>query len=205
MFTANTLQPTAVLTQDQIDDLYLILSVFDTVASTLQISYSLAGGSLLGAVRHGGCIPWDSNANVYCKHTDILTVQYAMWNICQLNNVIIEYNSHLRYYTLKYAISSNSPVVYLYPLATKESSVLYSEHTNMSIFQEQWDSIERIPFGILSLPVLGDPDLYLTRKYGSGWDSVIAWKEKDEGGYQKRCMISHRGPFFPALPTDSYE
>ena len=41
-----------------------ILKRFDSVCSELGIAYYLIGGSALGAVRHGGIIPWDDDIDV---------------------------------------------------------------------------------------------------------------------------------------------
>jgi len=38
-----------------------LLKVFDSFCEEKGVRYSLAGGSLLGAIRHDGMIPWDDD------------------------------------------------------------------------------------------------------------------------------------------------
>lgn len=42
-----------------------ILKVIDTFCRKHRIHYSLYAGSLLGAVRHQGFIPWDDDLNIF--------------------------------------------------------------------------------------------------------------------------------------------
>jgi lipopolysaccharide cholinephosphotransferase len=47
-----------------------ILLEFDKAARKMGLSYTLSSGTLLGAVRHGGFIPWDDDADVAMLRED---------------------------------------------------------------------------------------------------------------------------------------
>lgn len=47
------------------------LKYFDRLCRESDIQYFLAGGSMLGAVRHGGFLPWDDDADLYIKETEL--------------------------------------------------------------------------------------------------------------------------------------
>lgn len=49
---------------------YELMYVIDLVFSKFDIEYSLTFGSLLGALRHGGLIPWDDDIDVMTIHPD---------------------------------------------------------------------------------------------------------------------------------------
>lgn len=50
--------------------LLTLLREFDRVCRTLDIPYILFAGTMLGAVRHGGFIPWDDDVDVLMMRTD---------------------------------------------------------------------------------------------------------------------------------------
>ena len=50
--------------------LLLLLKEFDRVCRRLEIPYTLFAGSMLGAVRHGGFIPWDDDLDIMMKRED---------------------------------------------------------------------------------------------------------------------------------------
>lgn len=47
-----------------------LLDYIDRLCAELGIQYYLGGGTLLGAVRHGGCIPWDLDVDIAMKRVD---------------------------------------------------------------------------------------------------------------------------------------
>ena len=51
-----------------------IMTAIDRVCRELNISYYMAGGTLIGAIRHKGFVPWDDDIDifVYRKDFDVL-------------------------------------------------------------------------------------------------------------------------------------
>ena len=59
------------LTIDEIKQIEVnILSEIDKLCTENGIEYCLCGGSMLGAIRHKGFIPWDDDIDIYLKRTD---------------------------------------------------------------------------------------------------------------------------------------
>lgn len=59
-----------------------LLLEFDTLCKANQITYWLDGGTLLGAVRHGGFIPWDDDVDVCLPYDDYLKVLIVLEEYC---------------------------------------------------------------------------------------------------------------------------
>ena len=57
-----------------IDEMHLyILDMFkalDRACKKYNITYFLSGGSAIGAIRHGGFIPWDDDADIMMPRKD---------------------------------------------------------------------------------------------------------------------------------------
>lgn len=59
------------LSHDEVqDELLEILKAFDRYARANDLRYSLDAGTLIGAVRHGGFIPWDDDIDVIMPRPD---------------------------------------------------------------------------------------------------------------------------------------
>jgi lipopolysaccharide cholinephosphotransferase len=60
------------------EKLLRLASYIHSICEDSGIWYSLAAGSVLGAVRHGGFIPWDSDLDIFVRITDLARFREAI-------------------------------------------------------------------------------------------------------------------------------
>ncbi|XP_074645797.1 uncharacterized protein RT0683-like [Tubulanus polymorphus] len=63
------------LTVDEISRYRTLIARFDRLMKSENISYFLCAGSLIGAYRHHGPVPWDDDFDVQVAHTDFLKIR----------------------------------------------------------------------------------------------------------------------------------
>ena len=69
----------SMLRRQQLRMLEILLHI-DRVCAEHNIKYWLSSGTLLGAMRHGGFIPWDDDLDIEMKYTldnDTMTLEYS--------------------------------------------------------------------------------------------------------------------------------
>ena len=97
------------LKEIQIIALNLLLQ-FKTICEERKLRYSLGGGSLLGAIRHKGFIPWDDDIDVMMPRPDYEQfINYCKHNIVPFK--IITYDIVNGYYGLFTKLSDLSTVM----------------------------------------------------------------------------------------------
>lgn len=67
--------------------LYVMLNDFDEICKRNNITYYLAGGSALGAIRNNGYLPWDDDLDVYITRDNWEKLKkFLLLNIPKIEN-----------------------------------------------------------------------------------------------------------------------
>lgn len=90
-----------------------ILLEFDRICKKHDIQYFLSGGTCLGAVRHGGFIPWDDDIDIDVWHTDYEKLVKILPNELS-NNFFMQTDKTDPSFYRKYmrVVDKNSEVIY---------------------------------------------------------------------------------------------
>lgn len=75
--------------EEQKSTILQILIDFDRMCQTHSIRYTLAYGTLLGAVRHRGFIPWDDDIDVIVTRDDYLKIMKVAPSCLESNHVFV--------------------------------------------------------------------------------------------------------------------
>ena len=205
-----------VLTQDQIDTLYRIFADFDEAAAEVNLRYSMAAGTALGAVRHSGLIPWDDDGDLYTTEESMRDSMIGLWRACMKRGLRIQIHSidgapAYGWYKI-YANTETIPNVDLFSMTLDGDVWKLTNSTARSWWPKEqlpsdaFESMNRVPFGPLQLPLFHQPQDYLTRVYGHDWN-VVAWDGYDhvnEKMRQPRSNARRIVSYDPALPTPSF-
>ena len=105
------------ITLDELKKIELdTLLEIDALCERLGLRYSLCGGTLLGAIRHGGFIPWDDDIDIFMPRPDY--------------NRLIEYCKHNETPFSLLCNETNEKYGYLFAKAMAKNTVIHEPNAN---------------------------------------------------------------------------
>lgn len=154
-----------------IGKLYQMLKVVDEVARKKDIRYWMDAGTLLGAVRHKGIIPWDDDVELMIFETDreklmALAPEFEKYGfyLKDCNTVIRVFPSYTQHYpfidilTVEHEPGTND-VVLSHPQVRESNPKEYFRH-------DEIETLVEMPFGPLKIFAPSNPMRFLTEYYG---------------------------------------
>ena len=187
------------LSLDHSQRLYRLMEKIDEVFTQNDIKYWAGSGTLLGAIRHGGLIPWDNDLDLYIIDTDEAKLEKFKDAFDQAGLVVHYYWKDLYKIFEKDASSIQDPddpektLPFCYPAADifvmtlekrNEIEDVYIHrsydfywHWNTERFAfSQIKNLQRVPFGPNSISIPGDPEAHLNAVYGT-FEYPDLWKK----------------------------
>lgn len=183
--------------QSIVDLIYETLECVHEVLTTAHIRYTIFGGTVLGAERHGGLIPWDDDADIAILAKDEsqlleLANSFAERGFVLIPAAYVGYRIHHASLTKPRAVDAAPfPFVDIFLLRDTGSKYEYvNEDAGKTWLQNPlpygaFDRLTDVHFGHLTVRGLCSEDtkVYLDENYGLDWPNV-AWREWDHFMYE---------------------
>ncbi len=190
--------------------LYDITKLFDKH----NIEYYIDGGTLLGAVRHKGMIPWDDDLDV-----EVLQKDESKLTSNSFKQSLKKSGYNIHSYRLGYKIykidgKSIENYKWKYPFLDIFISKIEDNRTKLVLSNKNnnWDNchflkdelypLKKYKFGKFQVTGPNDPYGYLNKCYGKDWNSVKyqEWNHKDEKRIEKVKSVLTKFDRKPATP-----
>lgn len=148
-------------------NLYQIMKDTNEILTKHNITYWLDGGTLLGAVRHKGLIPFDDDLDISILHNEEIKFQEILDDFRKLNYQI----RHKRFYS----ICNDLGCIDIFIVHQIGDKFLYSNlftrnrYSSSYFYAKELFPLKKYQFGNLELYGANDPKPYLDRQYPE-WD-----------------------------------
>jgi glycerol-3-phosphate cytidylyltransferase len=155
---------------------YQLAYDFQKIMDTYSIPFFFSSGTLLGAVRHGGMIPWDDDLDccVLKENIDSLILNA----IPELKRIgyTVKYFDYPGWRGFKVELFRDKKIVTfldVFFMYFNEGQYRYpSDWTtliNMSMKKEDIFPLKKISFGNVEISVVNNHELFLTKNFGPNW------------------------------------
>ena len=187
---------------EEVGDVFKTLKVIDLVCRKHKITYWLDGGCLLGAIRHGGFIPWDVDADIEifaddCIRFADLTGEFAKYGLVLARRRVPE--GYLRLGFVKPVHTDVFLTTWMPRKGFYGLHRYYSSFPNNYYYEDELFPLKRIKFGPIEINAPNKPMAYLLRQYGPHAMTTVPKKTRWQGKYQP--VIYKLDRFVPAEYT----
>lgn len=203
--------------QNTIKQLYKMTYVVGRILHIYNIDYWAEGGTLLGAVRHKGIIPWDEDADLQIMDKDEWKIELIKEPLERFGYEIIKtwwgykifpqdgkkikgYNS--KYPGLDIFVATivedkdgNKIIKYQYPIAQEYFGRCWSYYKDIY-------PIKKYKFGSFTINGPNNPHTYLNSCYGTDWNDVayMQYDHENEVPYKKIKINLSEHDRVPGIP-----
>jgi phosphorylcholine metabolism protein LicD len=167
--------------QKMITRIYVLLEYLDILFKMNGVEYIISAGTLLGAVRHNGMIPWDDDADIIVLNktpkeiTDLINKYTKVSNIISRehktkNIVLCEFKGYLGLVDIFFTNKVKDTYTYAFPYNIKYPKEWF--------YKDEIYPIQEYTFGKLKLKGPNNPNNFLDRVYPEWKTKIVKWNHK---------------------------
>ena len=151
------------------NNLRSMLYYFDDLAKILDVTYFLDFGTLLGSVRHGDIISYDTDIDISIFHTDKDKLKLMIPYFKNMGFILRKHHKHKTLYKLFYG-KKNKLHIDIHLRKLNNDNVYYSNYSveNWGIHKDYLFPLKYNLFGNRMLPIPNKYEDYLEHGYGKG-------------------------------------
>lgn len=159
-------------------NIYDLLQILHCVFKNKKINYIMTGGTLLGAIRHKGFIPWDNDADLIVF--DVNPKELVLLLNKELNKYNIKTWLHIKGNLVQvYFKEYPNAIVDIFFVNNNNNKYTYKFPYNIQYHKEYFQHFEIFPikeyiFGPIMLNGPNNGINYLDRTYGD-WKKIVKW------------------------------
>ena len=178
-----------ILTQSEVNDLY---EMFNHLVSTLDkysIDYCVTDGTLLGAIRHGGLIPWDDDCDIAIERKDVPLLFHLKY--------IFQHNNKYKLIKVGKYIKLKKDKIWIDIFILDEGAFPQKHFSNLSFNEQEYKPFKTAKFGDIIVKVPNMYQEYLNRIF-TDWDkTAVMYNHKNKQRVIKSLTNELKQPLLP--------
>lgn len=210
--------------------LYDLMMKVDALLNEYNLTYWATNGTMLGALRHKGLVPWDDDLDI-CMYMHDMPKLLSLRDVFKAHGIAITGHRH-GWYKAYFIDGKKVEIVDMYKKKYNYQNYFEWTFPSLDIFPVHLDAQNRIhyanqkardiwpneyflphelippfillPFGPMNIPVPRNMEDILTRMYGDDWNTVAycSYNHQHEDVVQKiKVALTNRSPIPYIMPV----